>query len=323
LLSAFQPETTWKNICLEWFFRIGQQARGRAMLQRLAREDDMSTQKILGGGVAVITGAAGGIGEGLAHVAADLGMRLVLADIAADRLHEVADQLAATGSEVLPVTTDVRDPAALDRLAHETYEHFGEVRLLINNAGIEALGYTWELSAEQWNRVIDINVLGVIHGVRAFAGRMVKAGKPAFIANVSSVGGLSMMPIQTPYILSKHAVLSFSECLYLEMQQAKALIRVSAVLPGAVATRIFDDAPGGSNPRSVDNHRAAMKHVLSAHGMAPIDAARLIVDQIAEGRFWVSPHPEMMQESAERRAAHLAGLMTPALTAEGLSLLGD
>jgi NAD(P)-dependent dehydrogenase (short-subunit alcohol dehydrogenase family) len=283
----------------------------------------MSTRKVLGGGVAVITGAAGGIGEGLAHVAADLGMRLVLADIAVDRLHDVADQLAATGSEVLPVTTDVRDPAALDRLANEAYEHFGEVRLLINNAGIEALGYSWELSAEQWNRVIDINVLGVIHGVRAFAGRMIQTGKPAFISNVSSIGGLSMMPIQTPYILSKHAVLSFSECLYLEMEQLKAPIHVSAVLPGAVSTRIFDDAPGGANPKSIDGHRAAMKHVLSAHGMAPIDAARLILDQIAEGRFWVSPHPEVMRESAERRAAHLSALAMPALTAEGRSLLAE
>jgi NAD(P)-dependent dehydrogenase (short-subunit alcohol dehydrogenase family) len=283
----------------------------------------MSTKSVLGGGVAVITGAAGGIGAGLAEVAAELGMRLVLADIDADRLRDVAQRLSANGSEVLPVTTDVRDPAALDRLADETYDRFGEVRLLINNAGIEALGYTWELSAEQWNRVVDINVLGVIHGVRAFAGRMVKAGKPAFIANLSSIGGLGMMPIQTPYILSKHAVLSFSECLYLEMEQAKAPIRVSAVLPGAVSTRIFDDAPGGSNPGSIDGHRAAMQHILAAHGMAPADAARLILDQIAEGRFWVSPHPDVMRASAERRAAHLAQLSTPALTAEGRSLLGE
>jgi NAD(P)-dependent dehydrogenase (short-subunit alcohol dehydrogenase family) len=283
----------------------------------------MSTKSVLAGGVAVITGAAGGIGAGLAEVAAELGMRMVLADIDADRLRDVAQRLSANGSEVLAVTTDVRDPAALDRLADETYTRFGEVRLLINNAGIEALGYSWELSAEQWNRVVEINVLGVIHGVRAFAGRMVKAGKPAFIANLSSIGGLGMMPIQTPYILSKHAVLSFSECLYLEMEQAKAPIRVSAVLPGAVSTRIFDDAPGGSNPGSIAGHRAAMKHILAAHGMAPADAARLILDQIAEGRFWVSPHPDVMRASAKRRAAHLAQLSTPALTAEGRSLLGE
>jgi NAD(P)-dependent dehydrogenase (short-subunit alcohol dehydrogenase family) len=282
----------------------------------------MTTNSVLGGGVAVITGAAGGIGEGLAHVAADLGMRLVLADIAEDRLHKVADDLAATGSEVLAVTTDVTNAAALDHLAEATYERFGEVRLLINNAGIEALGFTWELSAEQWNRVIDINILGVIHGVRAFAGRMVAAGQPGFIVNVASIGGLSMMPLQTPYILSKHAVLSFSECLYLEMEQVKAPIRVSAVLPGPVATRIFEDAPGGSNPESIGYHRAAMTAALSEHGMTPADAARLILDQVAEGKFWVSPHPEMMQDSASRRAAHLAALATPTLTAEGRLLLG-
>jgi NAD(P)-dependent dehydrogenase (short-subunit alcohol dehydrogenase family) len=282
----------------------------------------MTTNSVLGGGVAVITGAAGGIGEGLAHVAADLGMRLVLADIAEDRLHKVADELAATGSEVLAVTTDVTNAAALDHLAEAAYERFGEVRLLINNAGIEALGFTWELSADQWNRVIDINILGVIHGARAFAGRMIAAGQPGFIVNVASIGGLSMMPLQTPYILSKHAVLSFSECLYLEMEQVKAPIQVSAVLPGPVATRIFQDAPGGSNPESIGYHRAAMAAALSEHGMTPTDAGRLILDQVAEGKFWVSPHPEMMQESASRRAAHLAALATPMLTAEGRSLLG-
>ena len=282
----------------------------------------MTTNGVLGGGVAVITGAAGGIGEGLAHVAADVGMRLVLADIAEDRLHKVADELAATGSEVLAVTTDVTNAAALDHLADEAYERFGEVRLLINNAGIEALGFTWELSADQWNRVIDINILGVIHGARAFAGRMIAAGQPGFIVNVASIGGLSMMPLQTPYILSKHAVLSFSECLYLEMEQVKAPIRVSAVLPGPVATRIFEDAPGGSNPQSIGYHRAVMAAALSEHGMTPTDAARMILDQVAEGKFWVSPHPEMMQESAGRRAAHLAALATPTLTAEGRSLLG-
>jgi NAD(P)-dependent dehydrogenase (short-subunit alcohol dehydrogenase family) len=281
----------------------------------------MTTSSVLGGGVAVITGAAGGIGEGLARVAAELGMRLVLADIAEDRLRHVADELAAKGSEVLAVTTDVRDAAALDRLADAAYERFGAVRLLINNAGIEALGFTWELSAEQWNRVIDINILGVIHGVRAFAGRMIAAAQPSFIVNVASIGGLSMMPVQTPYIMSKHAVLSFSECLYLEMEQAGAPIRVSAVLPGPVATRIFQDAPGGSNPDSIAFHRAAMSAALSEQGMTPLDAARLILNQVAEGKFWVSPHPEMMQATANRRAAHLAALATPALTAEGRSLL--
>jgi short-subunit dehydrogenase len=169
--------------------------------------------------------------------------------------------------------------------------------------------------------VIDINILGVIHGVRAFASRMIAAGEPGFIANVASIGGLSMMPLQTPYILSKHAVLSFSECLYLEMEQVKAPIRVSAILPGPVATRIFEDAPVGSNHDSIAYHRAVMSATLSQQGITPMDAARLILAQVAEGKFWVSPHPEMMQATASRRAAYLTALATPALAPEAHAVL--
>ncbi len=283
----------------------------------------MTTKSVLAGGVAVITGAAGGIGEGLARIAGWHGMKLVLADIAEDRLKKLAAELTADGIEVLAVPTDVTDATALDRLADAAYGHFGRVRLLINNAGVEALGYTWELSAEQWNRTIGINVLGVIHGVRAFAGRMIAGGEPGFIANVASVGALGMMPVQTPYILSKHAVLSFTECLFLEMEQQKAPIRVSAVLPGPVDTRIFQDATGGSNPASIERHRAIMAQSLAHQGMSPVDAGRLILDQIAAGKFWVSPHPEMMAEFAKRRANHLASLATPTLAAEAHALLGD
>ena len=283
----------------------------------------MTTKDMLGGGVAVITGAGSGIGEGMARVAAGLGMKLVLADIAVDRLKKVADEIAAGGTEVLPVPTDVSDPAALDRLADATYSRFGEVRLLINNAGIETLGFTWELSAEKWNSIVDINVLGVIHGVRAFGGRMVAAGKPGFISNVASVGGLSIMPVQTPYILSKHAVLAFSECLSLEMEVQKAPIKVSAVLPGPVATRIFQDAPAGSNPKSVDHHRAVMNTMITEHGMTGAEAGKLILDQIAAGEFWVSPHPDMMREYAARRAVHLSALTRPELAPQTRALLGD
>jgi NAD(P)-dependent dehydrogenase (short-subunit alcohol dehydrogenase family) len=302
---------------------MGQQRRGVLSGARQTRGKAMTTKDVLGGGVAVITGAASGIGEGLARVAAELGMKLVLADIAADRLKTVVDEIAAGGTEVLPVPTDVSDPAALDRLAEATYGRFGEVRLLINNAGIETLGLAWELSAAQWNRIVNINVLGVVHGVRAFAGRMVAAGKPAFISNVASVGGLSIMPVQTPYILSKHAVLAFTECLSLEMDVQKAPIKVSAVLPGPVATRIFQDAPGGANPKSVDYHRAVMDQMITQHGMTGVEAGKLILDQIAAGEFWVSPHPEMMRETAARRSAHLAALTRPALAPGAQALLGD
>ena len=262
------------------------------------------------GGVAVITGAGSGIGEGLAREAAGLGMKVVLADVAAERIGKVASDIEAAGGEALAVPTDVGNPEAIDRLAEQTHTTYGDVTLLVNNAGVETLGFTWELPAPVWDRTLNINIHGVIHGVRAFAPRMVAAGKPAFIANTSSIGGLGMMPVQTSYILSKHAVLSFSECLHLEMQVKQVPIRVSVILPGAVATRIFSDSKGSDDP-ATSRHRQVMRDMLVSDGITGDEAARRILPQIAEGRFWVSTHPEITAEFARNRARHLAQLTDP------------
>jgi NAD(P)-dependent dehydrogenase (short-subunit alcohol dehydrogenase family) len=273
------------------------------------------------GGVAVVTGAARGIGEGMARAAAARGMKLVLADVAAEPLQQVADDLARQGVEAVAAPTDVTDPAALDRLADLAFSRFGEVRLLVNNAGIETLGNTWDLSAAQWDRAVNVNVLGPIQGVRAFAGRMVAAQKPAAIVNVASIAAVSMMPEQTAYILSKHAVLSFSECLYLEMQRAAPMIQVSVVLPGPVATRIFTDAPAASGT-GVSRHREVMDQMLGAYGMTPAEAGRTIVEQIEAGEFWIATHPDMLAASARARADYLAGLKRPYLQEDAKGILG-
>lgn len=278
-------------------------------------------QQIFGGGVAVITGAGSGIGEGLARHAATLGMKVVLADISLARSEAVAQEIRAAGGEALSIETDVSDPTALDRLAASVHERWGDVRLLVNNAGIETLGFSWELSVADWERTLGVNIHGVIHGVRAFAPRMIASGKPAFIANVSSVGGLSMMPLQTSYILSKHAVLSYSECLSMEMQLINSAVQVSAILPGLVATRIFGDA--SSSPADMaTQHRELMHGMLQDAGISPREAASRIFTQIADGEFWVSTHPEMTAEFARNRAAHLAGLQRPQVTPEVLAILG-
>jgi NAD(P)-dependent dehydrogenase (short-subunit alcohol dehydrogenase family) len=278
------------------------------------------TLETLSGGVAVITGAGSGIGEGLARHAAELGMKVVLADIAQDRIETVAADIIAAGGSALPVVTDVSNPDQLDALADKTYERYGEVKLLINNAGIETLGLSWEIPAATWEKTLNINIHGVIHGVRAFVPRMIAAGETAYIANTSSIGGLGMMPVQTSYILSKHAVLSFSECLYLEMQLKQLPIHVSAVLPGPVATRIFEDSQGPGDAMSA-HHQAMMAGMLAVSGMSSLEAARLILPQIAAGEFWVSTHPEMTSEFANNRARHLAALATPELPPEVLASL--
>ncbi len=274
------------------------------------------------GGVAVITGAGSGIGEGLARTAAELGMQVALADIAVDRIERVAADIRAAGGTAITIPTDVSDPAAIDRLAATVHEQLGDVRLLMNNAGIEILGLSWELPIEVWEKAVRINILGVIHGVRAFVPHMIAAGKPAFIGNLSSIGGLSMMPIQTPYIVSKHAVLSFSECLRMEMELVRAPISVSAVLPGPVSTRIFDDAATGRDRAQIEGHRKAMNAMTSGPGsLTGKQAAEVILAGIAAKEFFVSTHPEITAHMAKQRAEHLATLSTPTLNDEARALL--
>ena len=281
----------------------------------------MTPNEAFAGGVAVITGAGSGIGEGLARRAATLGMKVVLADIAADRIERVAAEIRAAGGTALPVPTDVTDRTAIERLADATYDNFGDVRLLVNNAGIETIGFTWDIPAEVWDKALGINISGVVHGARIFAKRMLASGKPAYIANVASVGALGMMPTQAPYMLTKHAVLSFTECLYLEMQMQEKPVHVSAVLPGLVATRIFEDAATDRASGLVERQHKMMKDMLAQGGLTPVEAADIILKGIAAEQFWVSTHPEVTAYMAKARAEHLVGLKTPALADEARSLL--
>ncbi len=281
----------------------------------------MSTETIFKGGAAVITGAGSGIGEGIARTAAAFGMQVLLADIAIDRAEAVAADIRAVGGIALAVRTDVSIPSELDQLADRAYAEFGDVKLLVNNAGIETLGFVWELPIERWEKTLTVNIHGAIHGVRAFAPRMLQSADQTYIANVASIGGLGMMPVQTPYILSKHAILSFTECLHLEMQLQERPVSISAVLPGPVATRIFEDANGADAEPVIAAHRETMRRMLVEQGITPLEAGRRILDGIAANQFWVSTHPEITAQMAEARADHLAGLKTPEMTAESRGLL--
>ena len=142
------------------------------------------------GGVAVITGAGAGIGAGLARHAAALGMTVVLADIDAAAAAALRDELCAAGGSAVDVLCDVRDPDAVHDLADRTYREVGPVRLLVNNAGVEQFGYLWDTPVANWRRVVDINVSGVFHGVRAFLPKMMATEEQAWVWNLSSVGGV-------------------------------------------------------------------------------------------------------------------------------------
>ncbi|MDT0577049.1 SDR family NAD(P)-dependent oxidoreductase [Croceicoccus sp. F390] len=282
----------------------------------------MDVRETFEGKTSVITGAASGIGEGIARVAAEAGMKVVLADVAEERLQRVVKDIRSAGGDAIGVVTDVTDRDAIENLADVAEDRYGEITLAVNNAGIESIGFSWEIDPATWDRVIDINLRGVIHGTRSFARRMISRGTEGFIANLSSVGGLGIMPTQTPYIMSKHAILSFSECVYLEMQFAEHPIHVSAVLPSSVRTRIFDEALTDRNSGFTEGQRVRMAQAIE-HGLTIEEAGRRILAGIAARQFWVSTEPEATAAFAAQRARYLEELRPPALTQEMRYLLGE
>jgi NADP-dependent 3-hydroxy acid dehydrogenase YdfG len=279
-------------------------------------------REMFAGGVAVITGAGAGIGEGLARRASELGMKVVLADISQQRLDAVAADLRTQGGEVLPIVVDVSKPTELDRLAAAVHSSWGDVRLLINNAGIETLGNSWEIPLERWEATLNINLHGVIHGVRAFAPRMLASGKPAWIGNLASIGAFGVMPTQTAYILTKHAVESFSECLYLEMELTGKPIRVSSIIPGMVKTHIFDASAGAGEPDAAARHRTVMREMMATYGMDLAAASKVILEQVAAGEFWVSTQPDMTRDIVAGRIEFLKNQTKPQLAPQARALLG-
>ncbi len=198
------------------------------------------------GGVAVITGAGAGIGEGLARYAAtQLDMTAILADIDVAAIEKLSRELNGLGARAVAMATDVRDASSVDGLAARTHDEWGDVRLLVNNAGVEQFGYLWDTPVQNWKRLVEVNINGVFHGIRSFVPRMLarRDGPASYVLNLSSLGGVGAAALQAPYIMSKHAVLSITECLHLEILMVGANVRVAAVLPGIVTSNIFRVSP--------------------------------------------------------------------------------
>jgi NAD(P)-dependent dehydrogenase (short-subunit alcohol dehydrogenase family) len=259
-------------------------------------------------GVAVITGAGAGIGEGLARYAAtELDMTVVLADVDAAAIEKVSRELNGLGARAVAVTTDVRDASSVDRLAARTHDELGEVRLLVNNAGVEQFGYLWDTPVENWNRLVEININGVFHGIRSFVPRMLGGDGPArYLLNLSSVGGVGAAALQAPYIMSKHAVLSITECLYLEILAVGANVRVAAVLPGIVTSNIFQSARSveGGDLEAAEGHRRSMLDIREG-GISPLEAAETIFQQAAAGEFYIVTQPDMVLAAMANRGDQL------------------
>lgn len=257
--------------------------------------------EVFSGGVAVITGAGAGIGSGLARRAGALGMTVVVTDINGANAEKVAGQIREAGGKAEALVVDVSQPAELDRLADHVFACHGSPRLLVNNAGIETIGYSWEIPIDRWEATLDINIHGVVHGCRAFIPRMLESGQEAWIANLASMGAMGVMPCQTAYIMSKHAVQSFSECLFLELELKGAPIHVSSVLPGMLKTSIFEAEAGKGEPAGAGTHRRKMFEMMRDYGMDLDQGCKLILEQVADKKFWVHTQPEMSLGAMEGR----------------------
>lgn len=277
----------------------------------------------LAGGVAVITGAGAGIGAGFARRAGELGMIVYVTDISLDRAEATAKVIKETGGSAEALQVDVSVPMELDRLADYVFSRHGSVRLLINNAGIETMGFAWEIPVTRWDATLDINIRGVIYGVRAFVPRMLKSGEECWVANLGSVGSFGVMPTQTAYLLTKHAVQAFSEGLFLEMKLVRASIHICSVLPGMLKTSIFDAEAGREEPESASTYRKSMHDMMSAQGMDLDEGCRVMMREIAEGKFWVSSQPQMTADATSFRAEFLKKQRDPEVTEQAKYLLGQ
>ncbi len=184
-----------------------------------------------GGKVAVVTGAASGIGGGIARQAAREGMKVVLADVEAEPLAASERGVADLGAETLAVPTDVTSAEAVQALAAAAYDRFGAVHLLCNNAGVFQAGVVWERTRADWEWVMGVNFWGVLNGIQAFVPRMLEAGEPAHIVNTSSMAGVTTVAYSGPYVVSKFACAALTECLAHDMRAQGTNIGVSCLVP--------------------------------------------------------------------------------------------
>ncbi|MFP3602237.1 SDR family oxidoreductase [Paraburkholderia sp. SIMBA_053] len=260
------------------------------------------------GKVAVITGAASGFGLAFAQKGAALGMKLVLADLNPDALAQAVDTLRAAGADAIGVPTDVSSATQVEALAQAALDAFGKAHLLFNNAGVGSGGLLWESSANDWSWVFGVNVMGVAHGVRAFAPIMLAQNEPAHIVNTASVAGLLSPPAMGVYNASKHAVVSLTETLYHDLQiaqsgrEASRRVGCSLLCPAFVPTGIADaersrPAELRNESRPTRSQIAAGKQLqraVQSGKLSAADVAGITFEAIAERRFYIITHPAIM-----------------------------
>lgn len=269
----------------------------------------------LKGKVAVITGAAEGIGKAIAVAAAAEGMRLVLADISDTLLNNTVQELRQTGAEVIGVMTDVAKERDIQTLADQAYAQFGHVHLLVNNAGVAFAKSAWETTAKDWEWIMGINLYGITHALRIFIPRMLASDEVAHIVNTASVAGLIAEPALAAYNVSKFGVVALSESLHHDLSLRKSKIGVSVLCPSWVKTRIID---AERNRKTEDRIQADQLEKLSQKtgaainkaveaGISPQQVASDVIAAVKANTFYILTHPETKAAVAIRSEDILQG----------------
>ena len=275
----------------------------------------------LAGRVAVVTGAASGIGHALAATLANERMKVVMADVEPDALAAAARDLAGRGAEVLAVETDVTRQEQVDALAQRALDAFGAVHVVCNNAGVFAGGLSWTQPLEDYRWVLGVNMWGVIHGIRTFVPILLQQDE-GHVVNTASMAALTAMPFAAAYHMSKHAVLALSEVLYHELRSQGAKVGVSAVCPEAVATHIDHaernrpaelrrPAGSGTGP-DVELVDGAIRAAV-AGGISPDVIAARALRAIREDRFYVLSDDDAWRRSANSRLEDVRQVRNPVL----------
>ena len=253
----------------------------------------------LEGKVAVVTGAASGIGLALATRLAAEGMQLVLGDVEAPALDAAASALRDGGAEVEAVVTDVSVAGDVDALGRAAIDRFGALHLAVNNAGVSGGGLSWEIPLETWDWILGVNLRGVIHGLRAFVPRIIESGG-GHVVNTASMAGLTSPPFMGPYNVSKHGVVTLSETLYQELQLTHPEVGVTVVCPGWVRTRIHEadrNRPPASRVVPDGQEGAAgLRDIVTSlieGGLDPAEVADMVVAAVRSGSL-LRPHPRRL-----------------------------
>jgi NAD(P)-dependent dehydrogenase (short-subunit alcohol dehydrogenase family) len=241
------------------------------------------------GKVAVITGAASGIGRALARRCATEGMNVAIADLQIDGLTALAGELEAQGAKVLPVALNVSDRASMQDFAQRCVSEIGPVTLLFNNAGILQLGQAWTHTVQDWEKTFSVNVMGVANGLSVFVPGMIAAGIPAHIVNTGSAGSLVAAPAMGLYSASKMAVRGITESLAYDFAVAGIKIDLSLLCPGPVATSIGDGLPGAGAESELNKKN--LKIMTDNPIITPDECAERVFKAIRENRFWIFTHP--------------------------------